>query len=243
MTMADERLSPTLGSNIHEWARALKEIDPRLAAELNEDRAIGVKKLDELRLPRYKRTSTSLVEFLNHSQEILNNLGSELFYVVLSSTAEELARISKSNVSAQEVINFIDLNVEQQSIQSYDILIQQYFENVYGGCIIVNPNGQVYIEFTAGKQGPIAKGTKTPEYRVVRSEYTGLFKYSFEDENLRAAIYDTLRLIPHYGEGREISYTPGYYEFALVRENESQAPFPVFFDYKNSEAYRLPSVL
>lgn len=243
VTMSDERLERTPGSNIHEWAQALKEINPKLAAELSEERAVGVEKLDELGLPRYQRMTVPLNEFLSHSQELLSSLGSELFYIVLTPTTEGVIRISKSNLTAQEVVEFISLNVDQQSIPDYDIVVQQYFDNVYGGCIVSNPNGQIYIEFTSGKQGPIAKGTKTPEFRVVRNEYNGLFRYSFEDEHLRATIYNTLQLIPHSGEGRNTFYTPGYYEFTLVREDASQTPFPVFFDYKNSEAYHLPSIL
>jgi hypothetical protein len=41
--------------------------------------------------------------------------------------------------------------------------------------------------------------------------------------------------IPHEGEGREMKFTPGYYEFHLVREDNSKDLEPKFVDCRQDE--------
>jgi hypothetical protein len=120
--------------------------------------------------------------------------------------------------------------------EKFDILILQYFENVYGGNIVVAPDNSMIIEFRDGYQGPVASGEETLKYFAWREVFTKSFSYSFEDPKLRELIYKTIQTIPHRGEGREAKYLPGYYEFALVRSKETMGLEPKFIDLKKNLA-------
>jgi hypothetical protein len=227
--------------NINDWAEALRGIDSHeLSMQLNEKRSVGFDNLEKLDLPRYKKKTMPLDNFLKNPGDALLEVQSDLFYITLLPKIDGLSRFSHSGINGQQVLEYVKENISQDAVNNYDIVIQQYFKNLYGGNIIVNSDGQALVEFAAGKQSPIAKGSKNPEFFVGNDGLTNSFKYSFEDESLRKTIYQMIQTIPHEGESRETKYRPGYYEFILVKKDEESPAEPIFIDYKEiNSSYRL----
>lgn len=230
-----------VGGNINDWAEAARELKKyKEANTIDEPRNVGFEKLDKLDLPRYKRINLPLVEFLGNPTTTLSEIGSEKFYISLIPNAKELPRYGTSGLSAEEVLSYINEHVTTNNQENYTLFVQEYFDNLYGGNIIINPSGQIYSEFKSGKQGPIAKGKATPEFTIKRDQHFDSFKYSFEDSHLREIMHDTILSIPHKGEGRDAEYLPGYYEFVIVKKKPDGTEEPIFIDYKNNPAFLIP---
>lgn len=234
-----------LAANADDWARAVKKIDPVLASMLGENKFIGFKRVEDLKLPRYESKTLRLAEFMKNHEMYLSSLGSKLFYIGLIPKTKNLKRYGEKGISANSAIEFVRENVSEDNIENYDIILQQYFENKYGGNIQIGfePN-QVLVEFKRGHQGEIAKGIATPEFIVRKDINTGVFKYTFDDEQLKKVIYKTIMSIPHetiwdgnandaYGRNIDIKLRPGYYEFFLIKRDENSELEPIFFDCKD----------
>jgi hypothetical protein len=239
LVLMSEKLASSVGSNLNQWANALRDTSPEIARVFGENRKNGFEALDSLDLPRYKRVQIGLTDFFANPQGAFDELGSTEFYVVAQPKSDSAGRISKSGLSAENVLNFLNHHIGHENVEDYDLTLQEYFQNLYGGNIIINSNGQIYAEFKRGKQGPISKGTSTPEFFISRDQYVGLFRYSFEDTELREAMYRTIRSIPHYGSGRTTHYHPGYYEFALVERTSDAIMTPIFFDYREGKLFEI----
>jgi len=146
----------------------------------------------------------------------------------------------------------------------YHIIVSEFFKNEYGGNILINAQGGIYMEVAQGNHAPLVSGAKTPEVIVERDKFTGVFHYSalkygigssslqreeLEDKHLKEALWNTLRVIPHDQPDEEAGlvdkvtrttmFTPGYYEFALVRKTSDRPLEPVFIDYRENTAYQL----
>jgi len=223
--------------NINDWAEAISTTSPVMAARLNESRSAGFDRVEALGLPRYKRITTGLAEFLDDPDSILTELDSQQFYLSLVPNVNNLKRFSKTGLSCAQAIEFAASKVALEQRGFYDAVVQQYFKNRYGGVIVINPDGRIYIEFIKGKQSPVAKGNALPEFTAVNDRFTGTMRYSFDPTELRASVYRTLQAIPHDGSGRETIYIPGYYEFVLVGEQAGDELRPIFFDYKDDPLF------
>ena len=229
-----------IGRNINDWAAALEEVDEASASKIDEPRSVGFEGVERLNLPRYKRREVPLGEFLASPDETFAEIGSEKFYVTLLPKRNDLRRVRKSGLSKEDVLGFVHSEISNNEIDDYSLIIQEYFDNLYGGNIVVNPSGQIYIEFKTGKQGEIADGTATPEFTAKRDRFLKAFEYSFEDTHLREIIYKTILSIPHSGEAREMEFPVGYYEFVIVQKNEDLPVEPIFIDYRENPAYLIP---
>jgi hypothetical protein len=230
--------------NINDWTQGLKSISKDeklllLAKELTEPREKGLAKLKEMNLPQPQQFLVPAYEFLQNPEKYLIRLESEKVYISLNPKRKDLPRYRVPYVSIDEAITFAKENLAKVELKEYEVLGLQFLENIYGGNIVINPDGKIVIEFRHGQQGPVATGAETPEFLVHRDTFTLSFKYSFEDPELRQEIYQTLLKIPHKGEGRDIEFTPGYYEFALVRQDDKSPLRPWFFDYKDDKAYHI----
>jgi hypothetical protein len=79
-----------------------------------------------------------------------------------------------------------------------------------------------------------------PDYISERDLITGFLKHSFEDEQIRRLVWNTLLAVPHETtnghsddfKARGLQFHPGYYEFYLD-ENHS----PRFIDYSDQDAF------
>jgi hypothetical protein len=210
-----------------------------LAQDLTEPREQGLAKLKEMNLPQPQQFFVPAIEFLQNPEKYLKKLDSPKIYISLNPRKKDLPRYRVPWISTEEAIAFVRKNLVGVDPKEYDVLGFQFLENIYGGSIVINPDGKILVEFRHGQQGPVATGTETPEFSVRRDIFNLSFKYSFEDPELRQEIYKTILRIPHEGNGRDMKFTPGYYEFALVRKDEQSPLNPWFFDYKNDKAYHI----
>ena len=223
--------------NMDDWATALRNVNPELADRLGSKKLAGIEGLEEMDLPRYNHKTIPLEDFLKNPESFMDDLDCEKFYIILLPKRDNLRKCGEAGLSKDEVMELIRNNVSSEECGNYDIVLNQYFENEYGGSVIVGQDESMVVEFRRGQQGPVAWGTETPEFTVKRDKFTGIFKYSFEDESLRKEIYDLVLTIPHSGEGFEMKFVPGYYEFVLVKRSEDSEIEPIFLDYQNDPAY------
>jgi hypothetical protein len=238
--------------NLNTWGKDFQKITPglkrifdefRIIGVVNqdfckpfiEDRLVGIEALDQFNLPRYKRLSMPLIEYLKNPEKYLRSLDTDSYYVSLNPYNKQLKRERRVRMSAEEIMPFITEYVGEKTDQ-FDILILQYFENLYGGNILIAPDNSMIIEFREGYQGPIGSGSETPQFTGGRDVFTGNFFYSFEDPKLRQLIYDTVQTIPHHQGERDKTFLPGYYEFVIVRNRLTQELEPKFIDLKRNLA-------
>jgi len=72
-----KRIATSAGSNLNQWAEALKNTSPEIARVLGENRVSGFEALDELGLPHYERAQLPLTSFLEDPLPILEDLNSD----------------------------------------------------------------------------------------------------------------------------------------------------------------------
>ncbi len=226
-----------------EWAAAFSTTNTRLSKLLSEDRAAGFDAVERLGLPTVKRSTFGFVgDFLKDPQAHLDKLNVNRYFLVIPPTKPKLEKFRKNDLAQGEVEPFIRGNVPSTNFGDYSLIVGEYLDNKYGGSIIVNPDGRLIVEMIEGIQSPLSTGA-TPQYKVERDEFTGVFRYSdtFEDERLRRAVFRTISCIPpNYSKTfQDQPYNPGYYEFGLVTEKDSSFLKPKFWDYKNNSAYYL----
>lgn len=252
------------GTTINEWAQALVAGSPDLAWQLDEDKLIGLRGLERLNLPRLYSETFLLKQFLQDPGGHFQRIGSEKFYINLPPRREGLVRYRQIDLTEGEALQFIFEHVPEDQVTNYNIVISEFFKNEYGGNILVNDKGGVYMEAAQGNHAPLVSGAKTPEVIVERGKFTGVFHYSalkydavsnglqreeLEDEHLKVALWNTLQVIPHDQPDEEAGlvdkvtrntmFTPGYYEFALVRKTSDGPLEPIFIDYRKNPAYQL----
>jgi hypothetical protein len=235
-----------VGTTINDWARSVRKGNPHLADQLDEDRLVGFRAIEGLGLPRFRQETMILSEFLHNSQEYLDRIGSQKFYVNLPPRKEGLTRYRQIDLSRDEVLPFIQEHVPASRSCDYMIVLFEFYENQYGGNIVIDDNGGLVVEMVKGSHAPLVSGEKTPEFFIRRDEFTGSLSYSFEDETLRKAVWSMLLAIPHYNNeistgdtDRYVRFTPGYYEFVLIRRGDARPLEAVFLDYRGNRAYQL----
>ncbi|MDD4332589.1 MAG: hypothetical protein PHT51_00565 [Patescibacteria group bacterium] len=233
-----ETLKPKTPGNINDWAKALEKVNPKLSAALNEDRSIGIKNLKKLNLPRYKDNHLALTDFLQDPQKGIKNLKTTTFAFNLIPLEKNMPRNGGYDKNIDQIISFVNQRIAKEEQINYDIIISQYFENIYGGNIIVGEDGKALTaEFKKGGQSDIARGKIIPEFSVTRDPYTDSFRYSFTDEKLRELIYKSILTVPHEGEGRDMKFIPGYYEFVIIQKDEKSPMEVLFIDCKLNPAF------
>lgn len=227
------------GRHVDDWARAMDSKQPASAEFLYEDRANGFREVERLGLPRYVRREVNLADFLENQGVYFRNLEREKYFITLIPKQKVKRRISKWDAGREEVLHFIAENIDDRDAREYTLVIQEYFENLFGGNIIIGAEeNQVYVEFKSGSPSEISDGTVVTEFFVTRDTHTGSFQYSFEDEGLRRIIYQALISIPHEGQGRDMRFLPGYYEFVIVKDDEKKVR-PIYLDYKDKSVYQV----
>jgi|GEM_PF-1759390 len=226
-------------ANINDWANAEKVFNIDFANKIDENRKIGFYNLEKFDLPRYKHKNLSLKEFLSNSSKFLEELESDIFYISLIPKNPDLKREGRAGLRSGEVIDFINHFVPESDMENYDVAIEQMFNNVFGGSIVVDPKGNVYFEFIEGNQTAVSKGNAEIKYIVFRDVHVSSFKYSFEDEHIRKIAFEAIMNIPHKGEGREMQFLPGYYEMVIAQRDNTTKPETKFLDYRDNDAYQI----
>lgn len=223
------------GANFSEWLGKLRKTNPDLADKLVDDRFQGFNKVEGLGLPCYKRAVMPVEEFMKNPKRNLGSLDCERFYVILLTEDSSKPRYVKDDLTRDDAVKFVKESLTRSQAKQYSVILLQFYQNIYGGNIVIDDNQNVLVELIEGRQGPVARGTKTPPFSVWRDEYTGSFKYSFDDQKLRKTVFETLLHIPHTEDvSRALKFQTGYYEFALVKKENSEKIEPIFFDYKDN---------
>jgi hypothetical protein len=240
--MEKEKIKPKKkeSANINDWARALRGKFPHLADTLDEDKAVGFQGIERLELPRYRKIETTLTDFMDHAEEYFDEIGSRKFYISVIPKTNDLERFGKPNLTRQGVFDYIDENIQTEDMGSYKFVLQEYFENKFGGSIVIGQEKKDFIaEMRRKTMSGIASGYVTPEITITRSA-SGVFRFpeGFDDPKERRDIFRTIQAIPHDGGDADMRFTPGYYEFAIVKDDEG-AIRPIFTDYRDNPAYQV----
>lgn len=220
-------------ANMNDWAKKVGEIDPVFAEMLDDNKIESFKKIREMGLPRYEMEVCSLTEFLNDPEKYLQKLDTKLFYIGLIPKTKELERFGKAWLKNNEVLKFVACKkIKEEDIKNYEVVLQQCFENKYRGNIQIGDEPwQVLVEFNNADKLGISKGG-TPDFFVTRKK-EGRFRYSFDSEELRKVIYNTVLSIPSQDDGVARKFQSGYYEFFIVKKDKNSPMEPIFFDYKD----------
>jgi len=215
-----------IGGSINDWANSLEEVGmqelAKCLSEGEEVKIAGLKKLEELALPHLKRETMYLSAFLDNPEMHFEQLNSQKFYVNLIGGVKESIRIRSINLTRSQVLQFISDTVKKSETEHFTIILSEYYDNMYGGNIVINPDGAYLLELAKGTHGELVTGEKKPcllaEGTSVNNVYIttnveGLEKVNNETEIKNAAI-KTLICIPTV-DAKGTLY-PGYYEFVLV---------------------------
>ena len=224
-------------ANLSDWKRALVHTRIKLKLALTGYRQAGRENLKKLNLPRYNAVQILLEEFLVDPSKYFKKIGSDKFYFCLESNDKMSCRYSACDLGEEGILEYIKTHVLDDQRNKYKITLQEFLNNEYGGTIVINDDGCIYIEFVQGFQGQIAHGRACPEFLCSVDALTGLMRYNFDDPYLRKVIYDTLMRIPHSGEGRGKAFLPGYYEFSLVKDSQGHLR-PIFIDASTDVSMR-----
>ena len=210
------------------WAKGLERSVPDLARQLNRPREAGWQALEDLDLPRYKRVVVSAEEFLADPQAAVVEIPSKRLFVFLQ--PKEGLPVRKTKLTFDEAVEFVRETVGEHP-ENWESHISETEEEKYGGNIVVKKDGRAIVEMTTQGQGGVSAGTVTPELRAWQDHLTGLWKYDFDNVELRQLVQEIVRQVPH--EKRE--YLPGLYEFHVVQP-EANDPLEVkFIDYNPVE--------
>lgn len=241
----EKEAPPERTAKSNDWARdpRMWKMFPRLAEALTEDRRKSLERIREIGLPTAELVTTDLVSFLNNPEEYYSQLPQGKYFVALDfinpnnpeNRDFNFERCGEIDKTKKQVLEFIKKMVPPDKSHLIEIKLEEY-ANKYGGTILIGGKNEIWIEFKKGKQVDIGTGEAAIEYIAQSDKHTGVIRYSFEDPELRQAIYNTLQAIPHSGERHDTRYNPGYYEFALF-EKEGKLK-PVFFDYRNSPEFQ-----
>lgn len=221
-----------LGASFGDWADTLnaRGLFPTLKREVEFASLDSHERLKELGLPRYQRRIIALSKFLECPKGYLDRWPSPRYYVSLfGAPGSQLRRYRQMGLTGDEVQDFVAAHIKKHDTGSYRILLQEDYDNVYGGNILTSGCGRVYLEAVRGNQRDVDSGTRTPDFIVTRNEFLRTFKYSFPDPQLRKMLLDVVLCLPHWGSGRDVEILPGYYAFVLVNRTGSGLT-PVFLD-------------
>ena len=126
---------------MNDWAKALGNMDVSGGSRLERRRSDGFRSLDSMRLPHYKRIELPLESFLSDPDIYLDSIGSPEFYITLVPKGSfQFQRFSKSGLTRDDVVHYVAEHVSDDRKENYDIVLQEYFENLFGGSIIINPD-------------------------------------------------------------------------------------------------------
>lgn len=123
-------------ANINDWAKALYEYNEDFASKIDENRTIGFQNVERLNLPRYKSKIISIADFLKNPGKNLKEIDSEKFFISLIPKKKDLNRIGRAGINREEVMQFIAEYVSPKNQNHYDISINQFFDNIFGGTIL-----------------------------------------------------------------------------------------------------------
>ncbi len=229
-----------LEENINSWARVLREADFKLGDRLYQNKTEQYQKLKKTGLPQYNKVENVEIScFLSNPEAVVSSLDSQRYFVSLIPKKQTMPRYGKAGIDVNQIVDYIKENIDLKNQTEYQITINEYFENLFGGNMVMGQHGEVYVEFKRGEQTDIARGKLVPEFIVTRERFTKSFRYSFQDKDIRKTIFMALLSVPCEGEGRNLRFMQGYYEFVIIRRSEKSLPEVIFIDYSDNPLFDL----
>lgn len=218
-----------------------------LITDFTARRKEGWKLLEELDLPRDTVREFTLPNFLAHIETIAPANVTHNWFVLMEKRGQGAGRYRKGGLKSGDIRGFVEEAINKNNLnpEEFDVWIADNYPQIYGGNIIINPEGDLLAEFIHGNQGVMAEGRYNPKehgprYTVTRAPYTNSFRYSWDDADtpdgapLRELLYRTIMSIPHEGENRDMKFRPGYYEFMLTDKTGTGQLQPSFIDCRQS---------
>jgi hypothetical protein len=260
----------TSGSSITHWFVGAEEIttdkfeaDQKKISQENliegaSIKVAGLRFLEENNLPRYQKVMVNLKSFLHNPQRVFDRLPSQsgLYYssIVNLETGERIFGLEQTQ---EEVKKFIreKLKREEISIDSR-LILSEYWRNYYGGNLVINKHGKVFVELVEGKHAKLNKGEGQILLSAKTSEFSETLQFSeqqavSEEQRtpLRQAIIRAINLLPQRlvplsqkpssrfkavfnnenGEASVFVPVSGYFEFILTKKDEGSDNLEVIF--------------
>jgi hypothetical protein len=217
-------------------------------SETEEVKLRGAETLRKLDLPFLTSATSSLSRFLANPEELYNRLGDHNKYHVSLISDKWSTRLRRFNLDPEGVEEFIEEKVDPEKIADFTIILKRFYENKYGGNIVIGENGRVRIELVGGNHLGVVEGNVPLEAFSESDPYSGILKhYEYSDgkivdlsnDRLRQIIIRALHYIPcilkdHEGESLEKRYHPSYYEFIVTPDSQI-----FFIDYRDRPIYQL----
>lgn len=221
--------------NINGWANALRDCGAvDLSRELIEANGTKPEALERLRqagLPVQPSLLLNFPDFLKDPQTILKKFEFPLYWTSLLPKDPTLKKYTKIGINSSEVIDFAK---EYQALSpSYEVILNPFEENVFGGNIISNSE-MILIEMGRCNQTDVAQGRVLPKDLVSAEKKLGSqrFKYSDHDPKIRRIFQRVLRYIKH-----EDKFMEGYFEFAVTSSPKRKTLGITFFDFKTAPIF------
>lgn len=212
------------GASMTEWSKAMKEIGlDKLADRFFEGEEVklaGYKALEDFGLPHLTRISMRLDEFMSNPNSLFAKVDAEKYFVNLISDKWQ-SRMRTIDLTREQVMEYVLENVTVEKRSDFKVTVGEYFDNLYGGNVVVNPNNSLVIEVAPGAHGNLATGLVTP------IDYSGL-------KEVQKAVDAAVAKIPK----KNGKYFQSYYEFVIVNKNGLT---PIFIDYRASSIYQIGS--
>jgi hypothetical protein len=224
--------------SMNAWYRAAEVADRMLAADMLEGvdpyaaaREIGLPTPPEI---RYDGVQTFLTGGTGGAAELARQ-GVTSFYIGLRPKTPTDVKYRQFGLDADGLNDYVTGNTPPDKYSAYIVQLAEYAPARYGATVIVDRDGVVTLEMVDGEMAKLATGKVSPQYTAHADPFTGVMRYSFDDAELRTAVWRALSCIPTTDEGLPRGRLPGYYEFSLIERRGRLVP--VFFDYKTTRIY------
>lgn len=198
----------------------------------------SVSLVEQLNLPRYKSLpQVRLKDFLENPQTYLEQIPSSIYYISLIPTNPYTKRFWCYWKNWEDTISYLLETIWNiwEDIWNYDIIVREYYENIYWWSIIIKPDNFI-LEFKEWNQAKVARWTAewNELMHITKWMLDSWFIYSFENEELRKTVFELIiKNIPHTLDWNHIDFTyMWYYEFAIWLDPQKNKLIPIFFDYK-----------
>lgn len=207
---------------------------------------------------------SSPATFLRNPQPYFADLkkqGVTSFFANLRPKEIGLPKHRQLNLTPDEAVDYVKENLQTVDPDKYNLLVAEYRPAIFGGTMIINPDGDFAMELVKGEMGDLAIGHVNPDYTVgwkplgSRGFQPFDFSDSFtgEDLRLRKCAEDVLiprLIVPNSPRDTEIalreinfrSKDAGYYEYSFLpsRDGDETKPWDVvYFDYNSNPAFYL----
>lgn len=214
-SVPEVRSMPSIASRVRKAIATSETIDHNDIAKLFrisegvKEKEEGREEINALRLPKYKKQSGTIGEFLKDPDEYFRDLNTEEFYPSIMNKLGE--RDFRLGATKEETKSFIKKSLKRFRkpffIEDDKLSIYEFLKNSKGGNLIVDNEGGINIEMLRGQHTDLAYGDKSPdliggsiafgkkmEFKVrnrkgIVESYTKEVKDKFKDDNGRIPYY------------------------------------------------------